>query len=209
MELLDNLKTDWKTYNKRALECQKVCPNCADDFKLLKEGENLFTRWADVIGPEDEHLFYTKETATDFRGVYLDTELNLDWCNEYEVDSEREYARDFTNPKDPWDRISTYGVADNIAQIHAFVQEQEAQGYDFGKCIINIRPILRKHEPAQGGWRWHKWGRYIGNFDHCCEYIHDEEGIEMVLCFRIIPLKKREISLEDELVYSGLLPESR
>lgn len=205
MELIDNLKTDWETYNKRAIECQKVFPN---DFKLLKEGENKFTHWADIVGPEDEHLFYTKETATDFRGFYVGpTEIDLEWCNEYEVDREREYARDFTNPKDPLDYISTYGVADNIAQIQEYVKEQEAKGYDFGKCVINIRPILRKHEPAQGGWRWHKWGSYIGNFKHCCEYIHDEEGIEMVLCFSILPLKKREISLEDELVSRGLLPE--
>lgn len=209
MELIDNLQTDWETYNKRALECQKEYPTCVDNFKLLKEGENQFTRWADVIGPEDEHLFYTKETATDFRGFYLDAELNLEWCNEYEVDREREYARDFKHPEGHWDYVHTYGVADNIAQIQAFVQEQEAKGYDFGKCVINIRPILRKYEPAQGGWRWHKWGSYIGNFKHRCEYIHDEEGIEMVLCFSILPLKKREISLEDELVSRGLLPESR
>ena len=33
-------------------------------------------------------------------------------------------------------------------------------------------------EPGVQGWRWHKWGEYIGEGEPECEYLADEEGFE-------------------------------
>jgi hypothetical protein len=41
-----------------------------------------------------------------------------------------------------------------------------------------------------GGWRWHKWGPYIGTQEPKCEYIHDEPEIEEVFTYHVYELKQ-------------------
>lgn len=37
-----------------------------------------------------------------------------------------------------------------------------------------------------GGWRWHKWGEYIGEWQPECEYLDDEDGFENgIYVFRV------------------------
>ncbi|MCQ2209706.1 MAG: hypothetical protein MJZ34_05390 [Paludibacteraceae bacterium] len=196
MKLINNLTTDKEIYNRRMEECIKKFGNSLP-FNTLKEDEDLFKPWKDYAEELNQYL-YTKETETDFGGVYLDTQSSLHWCKDYTEDCSRKYAKDYKSDS-LLDFIETYGVADNIAQIKKFIKKQEAKGYDFGECLISITPILRHLEPSSDGWRWHKWGRYIGNFKHKHEYIYNENGIDCVLCFEIVPLKKRTIPLEEEL----------
>ena len=44
-------------------------------------------------------------------------------------------------------------------------------------------------EPGEGGWRWHKWGPYIGKHDVQHEYLADEDlsdiGQEFVYIFHL------------------------
>ena len=40
-------------------------------------------------------------------------------------------------------------------------------------------------EPSSGGWRFRKWGEYIGKHEVTCEYIYDEPDIDFVYCFHI------------------------
>lgn len=45
-----------------------------------------------------------------------------------------------------------------------------------------------------GGWRWHKWGTYIGTLDPQCEYLDDEdfgEDFKYVLCFHLYHVKEK------------------
>jgi hypothetical protein len=78
--------------------------------------------------------------------------------------------------------------------------------YDFGVCdnyqqILDQFPMLltdprhfqiwltqlhRKDEPAEGGWRWHKWGPYIGTQEPQYEYLYDEKHIDQVEIFKVI-----------------------
>lgn len=44
---------------------------------------------------------------------------------------------------------------------------------------------ISKGEQGEGGWRWHKWGPYIGNQDPQCEYLADEPKIQEVYVFHI------------------------
>lgn len=78
--------------------------------------------------------------------------------------------------------VGSYGVCDNIEQLLAACPELEAPGREF---VVTITTIRKSEEPEEGGWRWHKWGEYIGNQNPQCEYLYDETNIDEVLCFHI------------------------
>lgn len=74
------------------------------------------------------------------------------------------------------------GVADSVEQIkrhHNIVNDSR-------EFIILVTPIRRDEQPEQGGWRWHKWGAYIGTHKPRCEYLYDEQGIEQVFVYTIL-----------------------
>lgn len=55
------------------------------------------------------------------------------------------------------------------------------------KFVVTLTPVHRdpSNKGHGGGWRWHKWGEYIGAFDAQCEYLDDEEGIDTVYCYHV------------------------
>lgn len=81
------------------------------------------------------------------------------------------------------DYRENYGVCDNLDQVLA--KYPEIEGAEDRQFIVTLTPVVSKDEPSDGGWRWHKWGEYIGAHDPQCEYLHDEVGIDMVYCFHI------------------------
>lgn len=84
---------------------------------------------------------------------------------------------------DPRNDFNTYGVCDTIEQW----REHYGKVYDDHQlpCVVSFTPIVRANQPPQDGWRWHKWGRYIGTHEPQCEYLYDEEGIEQVLVWSV------------------------
>ena len=78
--------------------------------------------------------------------------------------------------------VGSYGVCDSLENLLEKCPELEAPGREF---VVTLTPIRKADEPANGGWRWHKWGEYIGAQEPQCEYIHDEPVIEQVFCFHI------------------------
>ena len=84
--------------------------------------------------------------------------------------------------------VPQYGVADNIEQIKQFYKKQIKSKTE--KFAISVTPVYqdKEHKGKGGGWRWHKWGQYIGKLDPQCEYLDDEEfgdDFEYVLCFTL------------------------
>ena len=79
-----------------------------------------------------------------------------------------------------------YGVCDSPEQILKQWPHLESSKQ---RHFITMTPIHKKHEPESGGWRWHKWGEYIGEHDIQCEYLYDEKDIELVFVFHIYTLK--------------------
>lgn len=77
--------------------------------------------------------------------------------------------------------LDEYGVCDNIEQVLSRF-DFEADEREF---VINFVEIRRDEQPADGGWRWHKWGEYIGTQNPQYEYIHDEPEIESVFCYHV------------------------
>lgn len=74
-----------------------------------------------------------------------------------------------------------YGVCDSI--------EQLVKRYDFDadhrKFFISFVLITKAGQESPGGWRWHKWGQYIGTQNPQHEYIADEPNIDRVFTYHV------------------------
>ncbi len=77
-----------------------------------------------------------------------------------------------------------YGVCDSPAQFKETYLEKlrDDSRYEYVVSFVHLR---KADEPASGGWRWHKWGEYVGAKSPQCEYLHDEPEIEEVYTFHV------------------------
>lgn len=75
-----------------------------------------------------------------------------------------------------------YGVCDNADQLLKHFPELEASDRQF---VVTLTEIRKDEQPRNGGWRWHKWGPYIGNHTPEHEYLYDEEDIDVVFVYHI------------------------
>jgi len=77
----------------------------------------------------------------------------------------------------------SYGVADSIEQWRSlFEAKVEADPHEY---CVGFTEVRRGEQPRDGGWRWHKWGEYVGVHEPQCEYLHDEPEIESVVTFAV------------------------
>ena len=82
---------------------------------------------------------------------------------------------------------SDYGVADNIQQVLNYYDKQIKDSNR--KYCISCTGIRKSDQPENGGWRWCKWGEYIGIKNSQADYLYDEPVITEVLVFQIYELK--------------------
>jgi len=80
-----------------------------------------------------------------------------------------------------------YGVCDNYEQI--LEQRKDFLNNPDKNYVIGLCTVERKNQESSGGWRWHKWGEYIGIHEIKHEYLYDEEGIEKVYCYHIYEIE--------------------
>lgn len=66
-----------------------------------------------------------------------------------------------------------YGVCDSPTQFMAHAIGQWLAASD-RKFVVSFTCIRKAEQPEDGGWRWHKWGEYIGEKDPQYEYLYDE-----------------------------------
>jgi hypothetical protein len=108
-------------------------------------------------------------------GMYLCTHWNFD---------------DIAEVRQPWREsppvfnlfdFNEFGVCDTPEQA---VQKLNLREIPQRACVSFVR-IRRDEQPCEGGWRWHKWGAYIGDREPQCEYLHDEPEIEEVYTFHV------------------------
>lgn len=85
------------------------------------------------------------------------------------LDSIPDGDEDFADWEEP------YGVCDSpqqfLAKDLAFLKD-----LDFNYCVFFVH--IQKHPGEKYGWRWHKWGSYIGEGTPQCEYLDDEPGFD-------------------------------
>lgn len=82
---------------------------------------------------------------------------------------------------DGWPDAS-YGVSDSLEQV---VERYPCLESDPRRLVVIGSEIRRADQPADGGWRWHKWGPYIGDREPRYEYLHDEPDIESVWVWHV------------------------
>lgn len=76
-----------------------------------------------------------------------------------------------------------YGVCDNYKQVlekHKDLFDDTNKNY-----VIGLSTVKREKQSSEGGWRWHKWGEYIGNQNPQHEYLYDDTHIDKVYCYHI------------------------
>jgi len=108
------------------------------------------------------------------QGVYLSTHWSVDQLIPVR---KRWLEKQWTEV--PWEE---YGVADNpeqVVSVYDLVNRPE-------RVFVSLVKITKAGEPEEGGWRWHKWGPYIGAQRPTREYIHDEPEITEVYTFHIL-----------------------
>ena len=78
--------------------------------------------------------------------------------------------------------FNCYGVCDYPQQV---LEKYPSLATCKDNFVITVVRLLKEDEPADGGWRWHKWGPYIGKQNPQCEYLADEPVIEEAFTFHI------------------------
>lgn len=121
-----------------------------------------------------------------------------DW-SDIEKMSEQELNK-LRSKHNTMDEVITYGVADNIEQICKHYKFLENHPDNF---TIFFSEIHKSHQPECGGWRWHKWGPYLGTQKPTMEYLYDEKEIDKVIIFSItkVEVKKPVYSTDDFDLY--------
>lgn len=79
-----------------------------------------------------------------------------------------------------------HGLCDNPDQILAKWPHLETSKQ---KHFITLTPIYKSDQSPSGGFRFHKWGTYIGEHELQYEYLYDEEEIDIIYVFHIHTLK--------------------
>lgn len=79
--------------------------------------------------------------------------------------------------------LHSFGVADSIEQIQRYLEKVETLPEKF---IVIMTPVYRKDEPSFGGFRFHKWGKYIGNHTIEQEYFYDHKEMDVLYTFRVL-----------------------
>lgn len=121
---------------------------------------------------------------------FIETE-NLTYDDEY-LSMVLEWS-EFEGKKVPINMVSQYGVADSVEQIKEFYKTWLDDPDK--KWVITVTPVYQDKSKAGvgGGWRWHKWGQYIGTLEPEYEYLDDEDFGEdfqgYVLCYHVYPVK--------------------
>lgn len=197
--MVDNLRVPPKArnvYNQNVTRLDKA-------RKLMGAGDELFKPYAALKQETDKRLILEDDTRTDFKGCYW---ANLNPENLIKHATHYDLCRRYPS--------LAYGVSDNATQVldnlyHALaVYLTKDSTHDFftrGKrlykflkanpeavYLITFTPVFNHHNGASGGWRWHKWGRYLGKHTPECEYLDEETNIDYVLIWHLYPLKKKE-----------------
>lgn len=85
--------------------------------------------------------------------------------------------------------FGSYGVCDFPYQV---IQKCPELAEDPNRrFFISFVKLEKEEQCPKGGWRWHKWGPYIGTQEPQCEYLYDEPVIKTVYTYRIYELASK------------------
>lgn len=189
-EKLEIAKQEWREDKEKLL----LQPNKSEiDYQLIKLYEDAlnFNDFSDM------GFFNYDDVMTDISNNYRiikdDKDIDNtkfvvvdDINNHYCVSRYSDYKLETIKPSE-WKlyNMLPYGVCDNASQILNYFTPKEDE-------VVLMVPVIRKFESEIGGWRWHKWGTYIGVQNPTHEYIYDDTDIDVVFCFTVYKIIKQE-----------------
>lgn len=131
-------------------------------------------------------------------GVFITGGFNFD--NHIDYPFKFSTFEDFTDFKMNYPAdigINSYGVCDNVDQIfEQSIIESDPDRY----FIVALTEVRKENQSPDGGWRWHKWGPYIGVHEPTMEYLYDEPDIESVFVYHIYEWTPAMIELHHQLI---------
>ena len=92
---------------------------------------------------------------------------------------------EYTTPLDS--DFCFYGICDDHKQI--LEQCSELENDPNRKFVISMTPVEKSKQSPSGGWRWHKWGPYIGAHKPQHEHLYDEPNIDKVYIYHIYEIE--------------------
>lgn len=122
------------------------------------------------------------------KGFYRISHWNFD--SEVAAPKLEDYTEDWTAKARDLDSVGLeceYGVCDSPEQfIERFGPAMEASPR---RWVVSFC-VIQKADEEPHGWRWHKWGPYIGTADPQCEYLYDEPVITSATTFHAYRAKE-------------------
>ncbi|MBN3402913.1 hypothetical protein [Clostridium botulinum] len=166
-----------KKHNDLCEELKNSEPNINWEKVKLKNINDRFSPyelWLKELGQE-KTIKTIKDTMKDINNIYIS---NLNW--KHSLQDLTDYK--FVNEYNEFD----YGVCDNASQVLDYCNKeiQEYEKYKKKKYIAVMTPIFKSSQDEYG-WRWHKWGSYIGVQNPQHEYLADEKNIDMIYVFQV------------------------
>ena len=201
-----------KKSNERWEELKQENPEI---FKGEDDSGSMFQPWKLINSENYSNLILEEDDPDlDTTGIYMEA-LNA----RHHI----ERLTDYTTVNPMGDKYlytaNLYGVADNATQVIRHL-ENSVKTYLFGndlqddfflgralvkmielypeyKLVLLMTPHVNTKDCRWGGWRWHKWGEYIGVHEPQHEYLSYEKGIDYVLSYDLEIVKKIEEDSKD------------
>jgi hypothetical protein len=183
-ELKENPE-DIERWNNLSKQLQKEYPEENFDRTMIKSLSDRFEVYENWLKEVKEENIKTVEDIGDVSGVFV-CFLNF----EHDVDNFTQH-----HLKCNWDDINYYGVCDNASQLIEYYNKLIAnKELDNNKTYgLFLVPHFKSSQPEKWGWRWEKWGEYIGVQKSVSDYLYDEPNIEMVYSFNIYEIDEHPI----------------
>lgn len=166
---------------KKRKELLERYPEFADILVIPNSINDIFTPYSNWIASltekDKEELKLVADENLNFDGVYVCRDFN----DHYDIEKITDYY------EDAHDWHYKYGVVDNATQVLENCEIPE-------NAVVLLTPVIKDKEEPYSGWRWHKWGKYYGVQNRCCEYLNDEPDVEMIYCFRTVQLFETEVT---------------
>ena len=83
---------------------------------------------------------------------------------------------------------SAYGVCDSPEQLMELYGEYLRSSPR--RFCVSFTEVIKAQQSPSGGWRWHKWGPYVGKQEPQYEYLYDEKDIDKVCAYHIYELRE-------------------
>lgn len=121
-------------------------------------------------------------------GIPIEVETGIYLTNSFSLGNDiRNLENEYFSFESDEEYLGPYGVADSIEQVkNKYAKWLNDPELNF---CISFTEIKKSEQEPEGGWRWHKWGEYIGNKDPQHEYLYDEgDDIQSVFVYHVYQL---------------------